>query len=334
MTRLVVYVSCGQGQEIDVFHLDPVSGSIELRQRQATAGMPIPLRVRMEAARLYAGMRSDNALQAFAIDRESGELQAIGRVPAPGAPTYVMADRKMRVVFSASYGDDNLSVFPLDANGVPGAVTQVIPDLSRAHAAQTDRGNRWVLVPTLGADAIRIFRLEEDGRLVPNDPPVMLGRPGSGPRHPVFSPDNRFVYCLNELDGHIDAFDFDAERGALSLRQTIDILPADLDGSPWAAELRITDDGRFLYATDRRSSTVTALAIDPVSGGLSLIDRYVTETQPRGMDIDPSGRWLVVAGQLSDRLRVYAIDPASGRLCESCRHETGKEPICVEIAAV
>ena len=112
------------------------------------------------------------------------------------------------------------------------------------------------------------------------------------------------------------------------------MLPAGFAGKPWAAELRATPDGRFLYATDRTASAIAAFAVDPASGRLTLIDHTPTETQPRGMGIDPAGRWLVAAGQLSSRLTVYAIDPASGRLRAVHSHATGTDPICVDIVAL
>lgn len=335
MSQMFIYVSCGEGREVDVFAFDDVSGGLLLRQRVTTAGMAVPMRV--SSGRLYVGLRSGNALLTFSIDPNSGELTALGEVNPPGAPVYIACDTNRRVAFAASYGDNNLSVFPIDAAGVVQTACQTESGLPRAHAARLDATNRWLLVPTLGADAIRIYRLDDtDGglRLVPNDPPAILGRPGSGPRHPVFSPDNRFVYCLNELDGSIDAFAFDAQHGMLVLKQTISMMPPGFDGKPWTAELRLTPDGRFLYATDRRSSTIAALAVDTTSGGLTLIDHCTTEAQPRGMDIDPSGRWLVAAGQQSNHLTVYAIDPISGRLNACQRHETGKDPICVEMAAI
>ena len=84
----------------------------------------------------------------------------------------------------------------------------------------------------------------------------------------------------------------------------------------------------------RTASAIAAFAVDAASGRLTLIDHTPTETQPRGMGIDPSGRWLVAAGQLSSRLTVYAIDAASGRLRAVHSHATGADPICVEIVAL
>ena len=187
-------------------------------------------------------------------------------------------------------------------------------------------------MPSLGSDTIRAYRLGDDGRLTPAATTAV--RAGSGPRHLVFSPDNRQLHCLNELDGSIDAFDFDAVGGALACTQSIGMLPAGHAGKPWAAELRATPDGRFLYATDRTASVIAAFSVDGGSGRLTLIDHYPTETQPRGMGIDPAGRWLIAAGQLSGRLTVYAIDPLSGRLSAGPSHATGNDPICVEIVAL
>ena len=40
MTRTFIYVSCGEGREIDVFFLDSQSGELAPRQRLITEGMP------------------------------------------------------------------------------------------------------------------------------------------------------------------------------------------------------------------------------------------------------------------------------------------------------
>jgi 6-phosphogluconolactonase len=333
MTQTIVYVSCVESREIDVFSLDTASGEVNLRQRLATAGAPSPLKPSPDRRVLYAGMRSENAIVAFAIDPRSGELALLGSAPAPARSTYVACDQAMRVAFSASYDGNSLAVFPLDARGAPLAASQVEVDLARCHAALIDASDRWLLVPTLGADAIGAYRLGDDGRLTPRAPATTRVRPGSGPRHLVFSPDNRHVHCLNELDASIDVFAFDAASGSLALEQSTSMLPHGFSGKPWAAELRATPDGRFLYASERTASVIAVFAVDVSTGRLSLFGHYPTETQPRAMGIDPTGRWLVAAGQLSHRLTVYALDPSTGLPTARHSHATGRDPICVEIVA-
>lgn len=334
MTQTIIYVSCAESREIHVFSLDTLSGEVQLRQRVPTPGKAQPMKVSPDQRVLYVGTKSENELLAFGIHPDRGTLALLGRAPAPGSATYVACDQTMRVAFSASYGDNNLGVFPLDAQGAPHAASQTETELPRAHCARMDATNRWLLVPMLGVDAIGCYCLGDDLRLTPNNPAMTRVRPGSGPRHLVFSRDNRHVHCLNELDGSIDLFDFDVVDGTLTLKQSSSMLPPGFTGKPWAAELRATPDGRFLYATERRSSTLAIFSVDVSSGQLLLVGHTPTEEQPRGMDVDPSGRWLIAAGQLSSHLTVYSIDPDTGRPAVRHRHETGLDPICIEVVAL
>ncbi len=328
MTRTFIYVSCAGSRQIDVFALDTDSGAITLRQRVPVAGSPLPLYASRDGARLYVGTCAEDALLAYSIDPDSGELARLGGMPSPGVPTYVSCDAARRTAFVASYRGNLLATFPLDDNGVPAGPGQVEADLPRAHTALTDRSNCWLLVPLLGADEIRIFALAGDGRVTPHS--VAQARSGSGPRHLVISRDNRHVHCLNELDGSVDLYAFDAARGELRRRQSASMLPAGFGEAPWAAELRASPDGRLIFATDRRSSTLAVLSTD---GQLALLGSHPTETQPRGMAIDPSGRWLVVAGQLSGHLTVYEVNRNTGGLQARHRQTTGDDPICVEIVS-
>ena len=328
MTRTFIYVSCAGSRQIDVFALDTGSGAVALRQCVRVTGSPLPLYASRDGARLYVGTRAEDALLAYSIDAETGELTWLGGVSSPGVPTYVSCDAMRRAAFVASYHGNLLATFPLDDSGVPAGPGSVEPALPRAHAALTDRSNRWLLVPLLGADEIRIFALAGDGGIASHS--MMRARSGSGPRHLAISRDNRHVYCLNELDGSIDRYAFDADRGELRQMHSASMMPACFDEAPWAAELRASPDGRLLFATDRRSSTLAVLSTD---GQLALLGSHPTETQPRGMAIDPSGRWLVVAGQLSGHLTVYEVDRLTGRLEARHRQATGDDPICVEIVA-
>ena len=93
----------------------------------------------------------------------------------------------------------------------------------------------------------------------------------------------------------------------------------------------MSPDGRFLYASERTSSTIAEFSVDPVSGFLKQIGSVPTETQPRGFAIDPRGRFLVCVGQVSNSMTVYTIDQATGELSEVERYAMGQNPNWVEI---
>jgi hypothetical protein len=111
----------------------------------------------------------------------------------------------------------------------------------------------------------------------------------------------------------------------------ISALPPNFDGKPAAADLHVTPDGKFLYASERTSSTVAGFRIHSGTGMLTAIGSVPTEKQPRGFNIDPSGRYLLAVGQLSHSLSSYSIDPASGRLTKLREYPMGKNPNWIEI---
>jgi len=95
--------------------------------------------------------------------------------------------------------------------------------------------------------------------------------------------------------------------------QTVSIVPADFSGDkPWGADVHLTPDGRFLFASERTSSTLASFRIDKKTGTLTRIGTWPTEKQPRGFNIDPSGNYLLAVGQLSTQMSVYRIDKQTG----------------------
>ena len=103
--------------------------------------------------------------------------------------------------------------------------------------------------------------------------------------------------------------------------------PRNTDNDIWAADLHLTPNGRFLYASERTTSTLGAFRVDGTSGKLSYLGSTPTEKQPRGFAIDPTGRFVVVAGEKSDTLSSYAIDAENGalKLIGRLSHRQGRE---------
>lgn len=217
-------------------------------------------------------------------------------------------------VLGASYPGSLICSHPIGPDGLAhGPASQVTATPEKAHSIVPDPSGRFVYVPCLGGDVILHLELDpatgtlaERGRV-----PV---RPGAGPRHLRFGRDGRFAYVINELDASIDTYAFDPATGALALRQTVAMLPAGVRGRIAAADLHITPDGRFLYASERLTNTLSAWRIDPPSGRLAPLGAVPSEPTPRGFAISPDGRFLLCAGQTSHRVGVHAIDPSTGVL--------------------
>jgi 6-phosphogluconolactonase len=333
-----VYVGNAESNSISALHLDRQSGALTAIEAVpipgvATPGPTSPMAVRPDKRVLFVGIRSEPHLVAsFAIDPASGRLAHLGNGPLADAMAYIATDRSGRFLLSASYGGHKIAVNPIGPDGVVGPVQQVVPTALNAHCILPDAANRFVLATSLGGDIINQFRFDSaSGALAPHAPASVAVADKVGPRHLVFHPSGRFAYLIGELDGAIHAFDYDAAAGRLSETQAISALPPGFAGTPWAADLHITPDGRHLYASERTSSTLAAFKIDPASGRLNMVGTYPTEKQPRGFAIDPSGRYLLVVGQLSHSMTSYAIDSAGGTLTRLAEYPMGRNPNWIEI---
>lgn len=333
---MIVYVSNADSGDISVLRLDRRSGALEPLQTIEVGGTVMPMALSPDRRVLYAGRRSDPmAVVSFSIDPSDGRLTRLGQAPLPASMAYIATDRSGRFLFSASYPGSLIAVSAIGADGIVQPAHQVLPTAPHAHAIRADISNRFVFATSLGGGHLMQLRFDSvTGMLTPNDSSLIEIRPGAGPRHFEFHPDGRFVYLLNELDASLDVFSFNRANGTLTPVQTIDTLPPGFDGAPWAADLHLSPDGRFLYSSERRSSTLAGFSVDASSGRLASIGHWAIQAQPRGFAIDPSGRFVLIAGERSDHVGVHSIDPVSGAL--AALHETavGRSPNWVEILSL
>jgi 6-phosphogluconolactonase len=342
-----VYVSNAEDGDIGVYALRP-DGSLEPKGRTKAQKLVGPMSVRPDKRVLVAAARSQPySAYSYRIDHSSGALELIGTGPLAESLPYIHFDRTGRYVLGASYSAHLVSVNPVGKDGRVGDPMQVIPTARNAHAIITDRSNRFVFVPHLGTDQVFQFVFDEkSGRLSANTPPLLQLKAGTGPRHLITSPDNKFVYLLNELTATVSTLSL--ENGILKEISSASALPPDtklVPGAPrpaagrdtsndiWASDLHITPNGKFLYAAERTSSSIGAFSVDSSSGKLSYLGSTPTEKQPRGFRIDPAGRFVVVSGEKSQTISSYAIDQASGSLKPIGSYPTGKGSNWVEIVS-
>ena len=353
-----VYVSNAEDGDIGLYTLQ-ADGSLKPGERFKASKLVMPMAVSPDKKFLIAAVRA-KPFQAhtFAIDASSGALKPVGTGTLADSFPYIWLDRSGKFLLSASYGGHLVSVNPVGADGKVGEPLQVVPTARNAHSIRTDQTNRYVFVPHLGTDQIFQFRFDEQsGKLTANTPPVLQVKQGTGPRHLVVSADNKFVYVLNELTGTVTTLALDANTGLLKELDSASVLPADTklvpgmprgavgtpganqaprntDNDIWAADLHLTPNGRFLYASERTTSSIGAFKVDGgATGKLTFIGSTPAEKQPRGFHIDPSGRFMVVTGELSDMISSYSIDAESGALKQIGRYPTGKGSNWVEMVS-
>src|SRR5947207_10118547 len=346
---MFVYVSNAEDGDIGMYTLQ-ADGSLLPGQRFKAAKLVMPMAVSPDKRFLIAAVRS-KPFQAYSysIDKSSGALNLVGTGTLAESYPYIALDRSGRFLLGASYGANQVGVNPVGADGRVGEPRQVIPTARNAHSIRTDNTNRFVFVPHLGTDQVFQFLFDEkSGRLTANTPPVAQMKAGTGPRHLITSPDNRFVYLLNELTATVTTLALDGKTGTLKEVSSASALPPDsklapgaprpspgrnTDNDIWASDLHLTPNGRFLYAAERTSSSIGAFRVDAAAGSLAYLGSTPTEKQPRGFAIDSTGRFMVVSGEKSATITSYSIVQSNGSLVPVGKVPTGRGSNWVEIVS-
>jgi 6-phosphogluconolactonase len=295
----------------------------------------------------YKGPNS-GGVSAFSIDRATGKLTFMNEVPSRGAdPCYITVDKTGKYVLVANYTGGSIAVFPVLPDGKLGEASAFLQhsghgvnperqEKAHAHSIDLSPDNRFAMVDDLGLDELFVYKFDSsNGSLRPNDPPFSKLDPGSGPRHFVLGPRGKFAYVISEMKSTVTAFSNDAKTGTLHPVQIVSALPKGFTAQNDDAEIEIHPSGKFLYASNRGSDTITVFAVDPGKGTLTPVEYASTQGKiPRSFEIDPTGKFLFAENQKSDNIVVFRIDAKSGHLTPTGQVLDVGSPVCLKFLKI
>ena len=340
--------SKGISQGIYQSRFDPATGHLTQPVLAAVTAQPSYLALsppRNGHRVIYAvNEKSDNSssVTTFSLDPKTGSMREIGQVSSGGAgPCYISVDQTGHAAFVADYAGSAIASFQVREDGTlsepvdkinykgnpafgkpgPNAARQ---DAPHPHSATISPDNRFLVVNDLGSDAISLFSINtQTAHLTMTDQHLFSnGRPGSGPRHVAFHPNGRWVYGINELDSKIDHYLWTSTHGdppqALLVNTNTPvktIAPTFAADKNTAAEVTISLDGAYLYASNRGEDSLVVFAISAKDGALSLVQRIGCGGKtPRHFTLDATGSWLLCGNQNSGSVTVFHRDAATGKL--------------------
>lgn len=289
------------------------------------------------------GATSDQTVTSYAIDTKTGALTLLNKVSSDGGmPCMLVVDATDKMLFVADYGSGRVVSYALNPDGSIGAQTGLGQDTGSSinprrqegphvHATVLSPDNRFLFTPDLGLDQIKIYRIDPAKQtFAPNNPPSVSVTPGLGPRHFAFGRGAKFAYAVCEMGSSVVVFSYDREKGTLQPIQTISTLPSDFTGQNASAEIEVDKAGRYLYASNRGSDSITVFAIDQEKGTLTKLQVASTMGKgPRNFKIDPAGERMIAANQNSDSLTLLKIDPHTGQLTPEGDSVDVPAPVCV-----
>jgi 6-phosphogluconolactonase len=285
---------------------------------------------------------NNGQVTAYKLDAASGMLTEINRQPSKGAhPCYITVDKTGKWVITGNYSSGTLSVLPVKENGMLDTAMQVIEHYGygvntdrqqgpHVHATVFSPDNKFLFVPDLGIDKVMIYSFDvKKGKLTPAKAPFEMVKAGAGPRHFDFHPNGKFAYLIEELTGAVSAYRYD--KGQLTLLQNISALPGDYNGPVGSADIHVSPDGKFLYASNRGESNTIAIFSINKSGMLAPVGHVSTMGKtPRNFNFDPTGNFLLVGNQGSDEIVIFRRNPETGMLTDSGKRIKVGKPVCIK----
>jgi len=341
------YTKAVADKGISVYEFNAKDGSLQFRSVKGNIENPSYLAINSKEDKLYAVSekgRPSGKVFAYQFDKTTGLLSLLNETSSGGrGPCYISIDKNSEHVFVANYSDGNIAAIALDGNGlldsnriqsIQHTGSSIDKDNQKGphgHSIVVSPDQRFALSADLGLDRIFVYKYNPAGTtpLSEAEPAYVTVTPGSGPRHICFHPNGKYVYVVNELNGSVDAFDYN--KGVLKHKQNLTMLPDGFHGTIEAADIHVSTDGKFLYASNREELNEIIIYSIAKNGLLKFVGRQsVLGAAPRNFVIDPTGKFLLVANMNTNEIIVFLRDAKTGLLQATNNKITTTGPACMK----
>ena len=103
-------------------------------------------------------------------------------------------------------------------------------------------------------------------------------------------------------------------------------------GARGGADIHVSPDGKFLYASVRLKNDGIAIFKIKPDGTLEKVGYQNTGKHPRNFAITPNGKYLLVACRDDNRIEVYERNAETGLLTSTARAMQVSQPACIQFA--
>lgn len=264
------------------------------------------------------------------LDSKTGAMQMLGSELTDGKdPCYISTNGK--VVMTANYSSGNVTEFPIGEDGrlLPhdflydtgmGGPDSVRQNLPHAHCALFNADGTELYVSEFSADVVTRYDVAtRQGKRIqlPSD---------FGPRHIILNTDESKAYVIGELSGNVVVIDTESD----SVIQTV---CADTVHARGCADIHLSPDGKFLYASVRLQNDGIAIFKVDSDGTLTNADYQPTGIHPRNFNITPNGKFLLVACRDSGCIQIFRRDAKTGLLTDTGRTIILDKPVCIKFSS-
>ena len=281
---------------------------------------------------------SQGGVAAYAPNAD-GTYTLLNTVTAEGAsPCYIGIDNERGLVFSTNYHQGRVMSHKINPDGSLTLADTIQHEGSGLHENQTSAHAHYadltpdkrVVACDLGTDEVYTYDVTAEGKLT--EVARYQAEPGTGPRHIVFHPNQTVAYLFGELANTIVTLAYDATTGSFTHLQTVSTLPADFTDFSGGAAIRISADGKFVYASNRGHNSIAVYATNTDGTALELIQLIPSEgDHPRDFTLSKEEDFVIVANQNTDNLTLFTRDETTGLLSLVEKDVYAPECVCTYV---
>ena len=297
------------------YNFNTKTGELSGKKLATTLKNPSFLTFSSNKKRLYAvSEASENSLVAAYNVGENGLLTLMDKVSSNGnGPCHLQLNKANNKLAVSNYGGGTISINSVSKNGSINGNAQVFnhnttSKTSHVHSSKFYKNN--LFVADLGNDFLAQY-VFNGKKYTLKENHIMAN--GAGPRHFEISKKGSFIFVINELNSTISVLKKNKES-YINI-QNISTLNTNYTGENACADIHLSKNEKFLYASNRGENSIAIFSIDKKSGELKKIQSVNVEGNwPRNFAISPNGKFLLVANQISKNISVFRVHKSTGAL--------------------
>ncbi|WP_140937725.1 lactonase family protein [Sphingobacterium lumbrici] len=331
------YTHKGNSEGVYHYQFDVSSGKVKMQSFFKTDN---PSFLARSAQYIYA-VNEDESGKVSVLKFSNSQFDMLNQLSTEGMhPCHVAIGIKEPVLVVSNYSSGSLVLYSLNADGSIHKKEDFIqfegtgPDVSRqkgshVHSAFFNIAGDRLYVSDLGSDRVVEYTIVTKGTdyAFQQVGEIKL-KGGSGPRHVAISADANTIYVLAELTGEVAVYL--NSNGQWEIHQTLPIYAKGFTGEQGGADVKISPDGKYLYATNRGEANVIVHYKILKNGLLEQKNVYsVAGKSPRNFNFSPDGKFLLVTNQQSDEIVIFNRDSKTGTLTDSKKRIAVGQPVCV-----
>ncbi|MEQ9582904.1 MAG: lactonase family protein, partial [Arenibacter sp.] len=272
-----------EGEEQGIYQIDfnLETGALTNKQHIAKENKPGYLYLSRDGEKVYSSNGTKpGSVSAFQWNEDKTALNRVSNLSSLGdGACYVGVSPEEHLVAAANYSSGSIVLYPLDEKGVileepqgiqhTGSGPHPNQNSAHAHCVQFSQNGKFLYAVDLGIDQILTYPINSENKLGQAQVALQLD-PGDGPRHLVFHPTQNKVFIINELSSTVLSATVDEETGVFTKIDKKSTLPDDYQGPNACADIHISNDGKFLYASNRGHNSIAVYSVSE-SGDLKVL---------------------------------------------------------------